>query len=137
MRLLLISLLLAAAVLVGAAYATARPAGHHGRTAFALVDPNGGSPRLVAAHTNGFADVSVGPFGPGDYCLTPSRGVDVDGTAAVAGVEAFHSSVFGVATVRYPTTGPTCAAGQLEVKTFVDSPDTELSDQIAFTVLVP
>ncbi len=42
-----------------------------GRTAFALVDPNGGTPRLVAAQTSGFVGVSS-PFA-GDYCLTPAR----------------------------------------------------------------
>src|SRR5262249_50388891 len=61
--------------------------------AFALVDPNNGSPRLVAAHTRGFIAVSVGPFGPGDYCLTPAPGVDVTHTAAVASEEAFYSNV--------------------------------------------
>ena len=103
---------------------------------YALVDPNGGSPRLVDAHTRGFAGVSVGPFGPGDYCLAPSPGVDVAGAAAVASEEAFYSNAAGVVTVRYPTAGPTCDANQLEVKTF--SPDgSRLSDQIAFTVNVP
>src|SRR5262245_19143587 len=48
--------------------------------AFAPVDPNGGSPRLVAAHTRGFVAVSVCPFGPGDYCLTPALRVDVVNT---------------------------------------------------------
>src|SRR5262249_50052292 len=45
--------------------------------AYALVDPNDGSPRLVAPHTRGFLAVSVGPFGPGDYCLTAAPGIDV------------------------------------------------------------
>jgi hypothetical protein len=115
----------------------AGPPGPQGMTAaFALVDPNGGSPRLITAHTNGFVAVGVGPFGPGDYCLTPAPGVDVADTAAVASVEAFYSYVFGIATVRYPTAGPSCAADQLEVKTFTDNP-TALSNEIGFTVLVP
>jgi hypothetical protein len=107
-----------------------------GPEAFALVIPNGGSPQLVAAHTWGFTDVSVGPFGSGDYCLTPAPGVNVVGTAAVASEEAFYSDVLGVAAVRYPTAGPMCPAGQLEVKTFSNDP-VQLSDQIAFTVNVP
>ncbi len=114
----------------------AGPAGPSGAEAWGLVDPNGGSPRLVSANTHGFSAVGVGPFGPGDYCLTPSPGVNVDTTAAVASVEAFYTYVFGIATVRYPTTGPSCAADQLEVKTFTDNP-IQLSDQIGFTVNVP
>jgi len=55
--------------------------------------------------------------------------------AAVAAVEAFYSDAFGAALVRYPTAGPTCPAGQLEVKTFTDNP-VELSSQIGFTVNV-
>jgi hypothetical protein len=103
--------------------------------AFALVDPNGGSPRLVEAHTRGFVDVTVGPFGPGDYCLTPAPGVDVVNTAAVASAEAFYTNALGVPMVRYPTAGPTCGANQLEVKTFDEN--VQLSNKIAFTVVVP
>jgi hypothetical protein len=106
-----------------------------GRPAYALVDPNGGSLRLVPAYTQGFVSVTQGPFGPGDYCLTPAPGVDVTHTAAVASEEAFYSNTVGFATVRYPTSGPTCAAGDLEVKTFDQS--VQLSSQIAFTVNVP
>jgi hypothetical protein len=102
--------------------------------AFALVDPNGGSPRLVEAQTQGFVAVNVGPFGPGDYCLTPAPRVDVVTRAAVASEEAFYSNVLGVPTVRYPTSGPSCEPNQLEVKTFDES--VHLSDQIAFTVSV-
>ena len=121
--------------LAGAVFAFASSSGASGATAFALVDPNGGSPRFVDAHTSGFVSVSVGPFGPGDYCLTPAPGVDVVHTAAVAAEEIFYSSVFGVAGVRYPTAGPHCDANQLEVKTFDSSP--ALTDQIGFTVIVP
>jgi hypothetical protein len=106
-----------------------------GAPAFALVDPNAGSPRLVAAHTRGFIAVTGGPFGPGDYCLTPAPGVDVVNTAAVASEEAFYTNAAGFVTVRYPTAGPTCAANQLEVKTF--DQNLQLSNQIAFTVNVP
>src|SRR5437868_5211475 len=48
------------------------PAGANGAEAWALVDPIGGSPRLVDANTHGFTAVDVGPVGQGDYCLTPS-----------------------------------------------------------------
>ena len=51
-------------------------------------------------------------------------------------MEAFYTDVFGIATVRYPTTGLSCPAGQLEVKTFTDNP-IQLSNQIGFTVNVP
>ena len=120
-------------VLVGGAATYADSAG--GRFAYALVDPNGGVPRIVAAHTQGFVGVSQGPFGAGDYCLTPAPGVNVTTTAAVASEEAFYSNAAGFVTVRYPTSGPTCGPGRLEVKTFDQS--VQLSNQIAFTVNVP
>jgi hypothetical protein len=123
----------ALAALVGGAATFADSPG--AKPAFALVDPNNGSPRLVAAHTQGFVGVSQGPFGPGDYCLTPAPGVDVTDTAAVASEEAFYSNAAGFVTVRYPTAGPTCGANQLEVKTFDES--VQLSNEIAFTVNVP
>ena len=126
----------ALAALVGATFAIAGPSGGRGPEAYALVDPNGGSPRLVEAHSWGFTDVSVGPFGAGDYCLTPAPGVDVAGTAAVASEEAFYSDALGFVTVRYPAAGPTCGTNRLEVKTFADD-GSGLSNQIAFTVNVP
>jgi hypothetical protein len=109
--------------------------GDQGGPAYALVNPNGGSPQLVAGHTSGFIGVSVGPFGQGDYCLTPAPGVNVTTPAAVASEEAFYSDVAGFVTVRYPTSGPSCPAHQLEVKTFDQNVD--LTNQIAFTVNVP
>jgi hypothetical protein len=127
--------LVALAALAGGAYALAGSPSQ-GMQAFALVDPNGGSPRLVDAHTNGFVDVSVGAVGPGDYCLTPEPGVDVRNTAAVASEEAFYSNAVGIVLVRYQPNNPNCNANQLEVKTFTDNPFA-LSDQIAFTVNVP
>ncbi len=39
--------------------------------------------------------------------------------------------------VRYEPTHSSFAATKLEVKTFVDTPTTALSTQIAFTVVVP
>jgi hypothetical protein len=39
-----------------------------GPTAYTLVDPNGGSPRLIADHTSGFVGVNLGNQGQGDYC---------------------------------------------------------------------
>jgi hypothetical protein len=133
-----IASVIAVAALVGAAFASARTAGGPGAPAWALVDPNGGSPRLIAQHTRGFVSVSS-PFA-GDYCLTPAPGVDVVDTAAVASEEAFYSFDAGFPTVRYDPTHANCAASQLEVKTFVDHgsvTDIALSDQIAFTVNVP
>jgi hypothetical protein len=134
MRWLVISLF-ALAALAGASFALAGSSAAQGAAAYALVDPNGGSPRLIAAHTSGFVSVSVGPFGPGDYCLTPAPGVDVTHTAAVASEEAFYTQVLGVPMVRYPTSGPTCGASALEVKTF--DQNVQLSNRIAFTVNVP
>jgi hypothetical protein len=122
--------------LVGAAFAVAGPSGGRGADAYALVNPNGGSPVLVSEHTSGFDSVSFGPGGPGDYCLTPSPGVNVDTTAAVGSQEAFYSDALGFVAVRYPTSGPTCGAGRLEVKTFAGD-QSGLSIQVAFTVNVP
>jgi hypothetical protein len=109
--------------------------GDQGGPGWALVDPNGGSPRLIGAHTSGFTAVKVGGAGQGDYCLTPAAGVDVVHTAAVASEEANYSSAAGFVTVRYQPNTPNCAPGQLEVKTFDQS--VSLSNQIAFTVNVP
>src|ERR1051326_1060960 len=130
-------LLIAVGVIAGGTIAGASSSSGRTSSAYALVDPNGGSPQLIAAHTHGFTAVSVGPFGEGDYCLTPSAGIDVTDPAAVASEEAFYSNAAGFPTVRYPTTGPSCPAGQPPVKTFVDTPSTALSDEIAFTVVVP
>jgi hypothetical protein len=135
MRKLVISCALVAA-LAGATYAFAASGSRPGVEAYALVDPNGGSPRLIADHTGGFSGVSVGPFGHGDYCLIPSPGVNIAGTAATVSPEAFHSNAIGFVTVRYPTAGPTCGPDQLEVKVFA-SDLSGLSDQVAFTVNVP
>jgi hypothetical protein len=106
-----------------------------GPGAYALVDPNGGSPRLIASHTAGFTAVNVGGAGQGDYCLTAAPGVDLVHTAAVASEEAFYSYVPGVVAVRYEPNGPNCNRNQLEVKTIDES--VSLSNQIAFTVNVP
>ncbi len=135
----LVMTMAAAAALAGAtfAFASGGSQGDQGGAAYALVDPNGGSPRLVANHTSGFVSVSVGNAGQGDYCLTPAAGVDVVKTAAVASEEAFYSGVAGFPTVRYDPTHANCTANQLEVKTFVDNPTTALSNQIAFTINVP
>jgi hypothetical protein len=133
-----IASVIAVAALVGAAFASARTAGDPGASAYALVDPNGGSPRLIAQQTRGFVSVTS-PF-TGDYCLTPAPGVDVVHTAAVASEEAFYSFDAGFPTVRYDPTHMNCTANQLEVKTFTDhgsTADIALSDQIAFTVLAP
>jgi hypothetical protein len=63
--------------------------------------------------------------------------VNVISTAAVASEEAFYSNAVGIVTVRYATSGGgPCGANQLEVKTF-DQHDTSLTNQIAFTVIVP
>ena len=107
-----------------------------GPVAYALVNPNGGSPQLVAAHTSGFIGVSHGGGGlTGDYCLTPASGVNVTTPAAVADEEAFYSDVAGFVTVRYDPTHPNCTAGQLEVKTFDNN--VNATNQIGFTVNVP
>jgi hypothetical protein len=112
-----------------------------GAPAYALVDPNGGSPRLVPGHTSGFIGVSVGGEGQGDYCLKPAPGVNVTTTAAVASMEAFYSNAAGFVGVRYQPNGTNCGANQLEVKTWAPGPPpaniTGLTNQVAFTVNVP
>ena len=136
MRWLAISIL-AAAALAGATIASASGSQNdQGGAAYALVDPNGGSPRLITAHTSGFASVSVGNAGQGDYCLTPAPGVNVANPAAVADEEANYSNQAGFVLVRYDPTHPNCSPSQLEVKTF-NSDVTALTNGIAFTVNVP
>jgi hypothetical protein len=136
MRTVVITLVVAAAV-AGCTYAvSAAASGSGGPAAFALVDPNGGSPRLIANHTSGFVGVSVGNAGQGDYCLTPSAGVNVAGTAATATEEANYSFAVALVTVRYDPTHANCSANQLEVKTFT-SDASGLTNQAAFTVNVP
>lgn len=135
----LVKWLVVPAVVVGiaggaAAYAFGGSAAG-GPVAYALVDPNGGAPRLVPGHTSGFTRVNVGGAGQGDYCLTPGPGVNVAGPAAVADQEANYSNQAGFVLVRYDPTHPNCDANQLEVKTFDQS--VALSNQIAFTVDVP
>lgn len=136
MRWLAISIAVAA-VLAGATMASASGSqGDQGGAAYALVVGTSGTPQLIRDHTSGFIGVSVGPFGQGDYCLTPAPGVNVVSTAAVASIESFYSNAAGWVTVRYPTSGPSCGANQLEVKVF-NSDVTALTNQVAFTVNVP
>ena len=123
------------ALIASGTLAFAGSTGGPGVTAYALVVGTSGTPQLIQSHTSGFTSVSVGPFGQGDYCLTPSPGVNVTSTAAVASEEAFYSNAAGFVTVRYPTRGPSCGANQLEVKTF--DQNVGLTNQIAFTVNVP
>jgi len=128
--------IVAVTALAGAtfAFASAGSEGDQGTgTAYALVDPNGGVPQLIGAHTSGFIAVSS-PI-PGIYCLTPATGVDVAHTAAVASEEAFYSNALGFPTVRYDANHVNCTVKQLEVKTFDQS--AALTSQIAFTVNVP
>jgi hypothetical protein len=122
-------------LIAGATLAFAGSTGRLGAPAYALVVGSTGTPQLIESHTSGFIGVSVGAFGQGDYCLTPAPGVNVTSTAAVASEEAFYSNAAGFVTVRYPTSGPSCGANQLEVKTFDQNVD--LTNQIAFTVSVP
>lgn len=123
------------ALIAGATLAFAGSTGGPGAPAYALVVTKNGTPQLIQSHTAGFVSVTVGPFGQGDYCLTPAPGVDIVDTAAVASEEAFYSNVAGFVTVRYPTSGSSCDANQLEVKTFDQT--VTLTNQISFTVDVP
>ena len=130
-----VALLAFIALVAGATLAFAGPTDGGGAAAYALIVGSSGTPLLIQDHTRGFVGVGVGPFGQGDYCLTPAPGVDVVDTAAVASEEAFYSNTAGFVTVRYPTQGPGCAPNQLEVKTF--DQNVGLTNQIAFTVDVP
>lgn len=129
--------IIATTVLVGATIASASGSegDQGGPPAFALVVGSTGTPQLIQGHTSGFTGVTVGAAGQGDYCLTPSPGVDVVHTAAVASEEAFYSNAVGIVTVRYQPNSPNCNGNQLEVKTF--DQNVALTNQIAFTVNVP
>ena len=52
-------LLIALTALAGGTIAWASSPGGRSASVYALVDPNGGSPRLVTAHTEGFIAVSA------------------------------------------------------------------------------
>jgi hypothetical protein len=125
-------------LVAGATMAFAGSQGDQGGPAYALVNPNNGSPQLVAGHTHGFTGVSLGAQGQGNYCLTAASWVDLAHTAAVATQEANYSTVLGLVLVRYQPNNPDCSANQLEVKTFQSNSDgSGLSNQVAFTVNVP
>jgi hypothetical protein len=123
-------------LITGATLASAGSPGDQGGPAYTLVNPNNGSPQLVAGHTSGFTAVSLGTQGQGDYCLTAAPWVDLGHTAAVASQEAFYSDEVGFVLVRYQPNNPDCNPNQLEVKTF-NSGVTALTNGIAFTVNVP
>ena len=131
-----IGVLMLVGLIAGAALAFAGSQGDQGGPAYALVNPNNGSPQLIAAHTSGFTGVNQGAFGPGDYCLTAASWVNLGHTAAVASQEAFYSGEVGFVLVRYQPDNPDCNPNQLEVKTF-NSNVTGLTTGIAFTVNVP
>jgi hypothetical protein len=108
--------------------------GGRGASAWAFVDPAG--PSLVAERTQGFA--SVTSPAKGIFCLAPSPGIRLNGKAPVASEEAFRSYEIGWPLVRFPPANSpdaNCAADELEVKTFNSA--VALSNQIAFTVVVP
>ena len=62
----LVLALVGAVAMAGAAFAFGGQSGNGG-SAYALVNPNGGAPVLIANHSSGFIDVSVGPFGTASH----------------------------------------------------------------------
>jgi hypothetical protein len=126
----LVLFVLGAVVFVGGATGD----GGRGASAWALVDPAG--PALVGERTQGF--VAVTSPATGIFCLVPGPGVNLGGKAPVASEEAFRSNELGCPLVRLPpadSSDVNCAADELEVKTFTSA--VALTDQIAFTVVVP
>lgn len=117
-----------------AAVLTAGTAGSdagRGASAWAFVDPAG--PTLVAERSRGF--VAVTSPETGVFCLVPGPGLRLAHKAAVASQEASRSFALGWPLVRFSEDDPNCADDELEVKTF--NSDTALTDQVAFTVVVP
>jgi hypothetical protein len=117
-------------------YATAEGSNDAGRSAWAQVDPNGGSPLLVRA--SGF--VSVTSPSTGVYCLRASPGVGLSHTAPVASQEQSLSSTLGLVTVRRSgIPNVNCAADELQVTTWDAANPASFTtvNTVGFDVIVP
>jgi collagen triple helix repeat protein len=117
--------------------------------AYALVQPQAVSQSglsgagLVPGQTVGIAAIRRVP--PGIYCLLPASGINPTAEAPVASGEASQSSSkVGVPlAVVYAGLPNNCGSGELEVKTYnIPTPTStstspELSNEVAFTIIVP
>ena len=120
----------------GVGYATAEGSNDSGRTAWAQVDPNGGSPLLVRA--SGFDSVTSPSTGV--YCLRASAGVGLTHSAPVASQELNLSSTLGLVTVRRSgIPNVNCSADELQVVTWdAASPGSFTTvNTVGFDVIVP
>lgn len=100
--------------------------------AYAYVDA-GTSPSLDPARSRGFT--SVTHAGTGTYCLTPGAGIDVGATAPLV-TPVFNSGVLEPEFAE-PSPNYDCAAGQLQVVTYLPGGPITLSDALDFTVALP
>ena len=120
----------------GVGYATAEGSNESGRSAWAQVDPNGGSPLLVRA--SGFESVTSPSTGV--YCLRASPGVGLSHTAPVASQEQSLSSTLGLVTVRRSgIPNVNCAADELQVTTWDAASAASFAtvNTVGFDVIVP
>jgi len=109
-----------------------------GARAYAYVLP-GSSPSLDAARTHNFSAVINN--GTGIYCLTPSGGVTEAGSTPVVTVEWGESSGSNLSAYwREHPLGNSCpSTTQFEVRTytFTAGGDNQLSNNVAFDIVVP
>ena len=113
-------------------------------TAYAVVDALMMPPALVSEKTKNFVGVTS-PM-TGVYCLTPTEGIDPTVTPAVAAPEwglstPDFNSYFAYINAYNGSTN--CPTGDFEVETFLLPtggsmvPDAQLSDLVAFVIIVP
>jgi hypothetical protein len=105
--------------------------------AYAMVLP-GLSPSFETTRTKNFSTVTH--HSTGVYCLTPSGGVTEAGSVPVVAVEEGNSTGDNLAARWHSATnGQSCTASQFEVHTFtfVAGGNYGVSDNVAFTIVVP
>jgi hypothetical protein len=127
----------AALAVGGVGFATAGNDHGPGDQAWAQVNPNGGSPKLMKAKNV----ESVSSPATGIYCLHMRPGVDLVNTAPVAVQEQNLSGELGFVTARAlnGTENVYCPVKDLQVNTWkASNPESfELVNDVAFDVIVP
>jgi hypothetical protein len=119
----------------GVGYATAGNDQGSGVQAWAQVDPNAGSPRLVKAR----GIVAVSSPQTGVYCLRPAAGITL-ASAPVTSQEVNLSTTLGLVTPRrIGAPNSSCPPTELQVDTWdaANASSLTLVDTVGFDVVVP
>jgi hypothetical protein len=106
--------------------------------AYALVQPSPSGVGLVPAQTAGIIGIRR-PL-TGIYCLIPASGIIPTAEAPVASGEASHSGskVMVPVAVVFAGLPNSCGSGEFEVETYnISGSEPKLSDEVAFTIIVP